>query len=68
MPLKAMFLTMTSESMMFNIFGILGKNEQLIQNVSGNFVHAATAGLGGLFAGYLMKKYLFKGKSSKEKG
>lgn len=64
LPLKGMMLAMTSESLLFNIFGIISKNDQLIQNVSGNFVHASAAGLGGLFSSYLIKKYLFKKRPS----
>lgn len=59
-PLKAMLIGMTSESLIFNIFGILGKNERLIQDTKGNFVHATAAALAGLVVGYLMKKFLFE--------
>lgn len=59
-PLKGMLLSMTGESLTFNIFGILAGNEQMIQNVSGNFVHASAAALGGLWIGFLYRKYLFK--------
>lgn len=59
-PLKGMLLAMTGESLTFNIFGILTRNEQMIQNVSGNFVHASSAALGGLWVGFLYQKYLLK--------
>ncbi len=58
-PLKAMLIGMTSESLVFNIFGILGGNEPLVQSVSGNYVHAIGAALSGLVVGFLMKKFLF---------
>lgn len=58
-PLKTLLIAMTSESLVFNIFGILGKNERLIQGVSGNFVHATAAALAGLIVGFFMKWFLF---------
>jgi hypothetical protein len=36
-----------------------------MQNVSGNFVHAPAAALGGLCVGFLMEKYLFKIKKNR---
>ncbi|MGD9154330.1 MAG: hypothetical protein PVG90_02350 [Bacillota bacterium] len=59
-PIKAMLIAMTSESLIFNIFGILGGNEHLVQNVSGNYVHASAAAFSGLLVGFLMKKCLFE--------
>ncbi len=56
--IKAIILTMTAESLLFNIFGTLGKNPYLIQDQSGNLVHASAAAIGGLSVGFLMKKYL----------
>lgn len=67
-PLKGMLLAMTGESLLFNIFGVLGKNQVLIQNVSGNYVHSLAAATAGLWVGFLYQKYLFKywkGKSLK---
>jgi hypothetical protein len=58
-PIKAMLIGMTSESLVFNIFGILAKNERLIQNVSGNYVHATAAALAGLAAGFFLKRFIF---------
>lgn len=58
-PFKCMLVTMTGESLLFNIFGILGKNERMIQSLSGNYVHSLAAGFGGWIAGLLVKKYLF---------
>ena len=59
-PLKGMLLAMTGESLTFNIFGVLGRNELMIQNVSGNFVHASAAAIAGLWVGFLYQKYLLK--------
>jgi hypothetical protein len=62
-PIKAILIGMTSESLIFNIFGVLGRNELLVQDVSGNCVHATAAALAGLAVGFLMKKFLFDGTS-----
>lgn len=58
-PLKIMLLTMTLESFVFIIFGVLGRNAYSIQDLSGNLVHASAAALGGLLTGYFIRKYLF---------
>lgn len=59
-PLKGMLIGMTGESLLFNIAGVLGRDERLIQNVSGNYVHASAAAIAGLWVGFLYKKYLYK--------
>lgn len=66
-PIKAMLIGMTSESLVFNIFGILGGNERLVQDVSGNYVHAAAAAFAGLAVGFLMQKFIFNKTSPKGK-
>lgn len=66
-PIKGMLIGMTAESFIFNIFGTLGGNEHLVQDVSGNYVHATAAGLAGLAVGYLMQKYIFDKTSGKSK-
>ncbi len=50
---------MTAEAVLFIIFGNLARNEYLIQDVAGNYVHASAAAISGLFRGFLIKKYLF---------
>ncbi len=59
-PIKSLLLSMTTQALVFCIFGVLGRNLNLIQNASGNFVHAFASGFGGLLAGYLIKKYLYR--------
>lgn len=69
-PIKAMLLTMTSESLLFNIFGVLNNNPLMIQDTIGNYVHALTAAMGGLTSGFLIQKFVFKinpKKSSKKR-
>ncbi len=58
-PLKAMFITMFAESLLFIVFGNFNRNEYMIQNATGNYIFASAAALGGLFRGFLIKKYLF---------
>jgi len=58
-PIKSMILTMLAESILFIVFGTLANNPNMIQDVTGNYIHAASAALSGLFRGFLMKKYLF---------
>jgi hypothetical protein len=58
-PIKTMLISMTLQSLIFNVFGVLGHNNKLIQSVSGNYVHASAAAIGGLVSGFLMKRYLF---------
>ena len=57
-PLKAMLIAMTVQSLIFTIYGVLGGNKNLTQNVGGNLVHTAAAVMGGLLTGFLMRKYL----------
>jgi hypothetical protein len=63
-PLKAMAIAMTAESLVFSIYGILGKNERIIQDIAGNYVHAAAAGLAGFVSGYVIKRFLFDERKS----
>lgn len=65
-PLKTMLLGMTAESVMFIIFGVLGQNELLVHDVSGNFVHATASAISSLAAGFLMRKYLFNVEQRKD--
>ncbi|NLO97958.1 MAG: hypothetical protein GX091_07810 [Peptococcaceae bacterium] len=58
-PFKSMLLAMTGQSLTFSIFGVLGRNNYLIQDVCGNYVHAFAAACSGVLLGYLFKKYLF---------
>lgn len=59
-PIKSMLLAMTSQAIVFLTFGTLGKNELMLQDAIGNYVHASTAGIGGLWVGFLYQKYLYK--------
>lgn len=56
---KCMLIAMTGESLLFNVYGILGKNERMVQSLSGNYIHCFAAGIGGWCTGLLLKKYLF---------
>lgn len=58
-PLKSMFISMVTEALLFVIFGTLARNESMLQNAVGNYVHASAAALGGLSRGFLIKRYLF---------
>jgi hypothetical protein len=58
-PIKAVFISMVSESLLFIIFGTFMRNENMIQTVAGNYTMASAAALGGLCRGYLIKEYLF---------
>lgn len=59
-PLKSMLMAMTGESLMFNVFGVLAGNQLIVQNVSGNYVHASAAAMGGALTGLLYQKFLYK--------
>lgn len=61
-PLKAMLIAMTIQSLLFITFGTLGGNQNLLQDVLGNFVHASAAAMAGLLTGYIQKKFLFDKK------
>ncbi|AFM43166.1 hypothetical protein Desaci_4316 [Desulfosporosinus acidiphilus SJ4] len=58
--IKCLFISMFAESLLFIIFGTLVGNIHLVQNTSGNYVHACAAAMGGLSRGFLIKRYLFK--------
>ncbi|HEX3048185.1 MAG TPA: hypothetical protein VHY08_25760 [Bacillota bacterium] len=57
-PVKALLLAMTGETLTFSIFGVLAGNQQIVQNVSGNYVHASA--MGGAITGFLYQKFLYK--------
>jgi hypothetical protein len=59
LPVKAALIVMTIESFVFIIFGVLGKNLNVIQKASGNFVHLIAAAIIGLLLGLLLKRYVF---------
>ena len=46
---------MTCQALIFSIYGILGGQSELVQSVSGNYVHASAAATGGLIIGYILK-------------
>lgn len=58
-PVKAMFISMVAESILFIVFGTLIRNEYMLQNTAGNYVQATAAAIAGLCRGYLIKRYLF---------
>ena len=58
-PIKAALLAMTSEALMFSIYGVLARNPNLTQDVSGNYVHASAEAIGGICVGLLLKRFLF---------
>lgn len=60
LPLKGMLIVMTCQAVIFSLYGILGGQSQLVQSVSGNYVHASGAAFGGLFVGYILKKFILK--------
>jgi hypothetical protein len=66
LPLKAMLIVMTGESLIYNIFGVLGRDERLTLNVSGNFVHAFAAAIGGLLGGFLTQRFFFPKNASRK--
>lgn len=59
-PFKSMLLAMTFQALVFTIYGVLGGNRHLLQDVSGNLVHTAAAAMAGLIGGLLLKKYVFE--------
>lgn len=60
LPLKGMLILMTCQALIFSIYGILGGQGELVQGVSGNYVHASAAAFGGIIIGYLLKKFILK--------
>lgn len=62
LPLKGMLILMTCQALIFSIYGILGGQSELVQSVSGKYVHASAAATGGLIIGYILKKFILKGK------
>jgi len=61
--LKAVFISMLAESILFIVFGNLVGNEHMLQDTVGNYVQAGAAAIAGLTRGYLIKRYLFKVKA-----
>lgn len=57
--LKAMFVSMVAESLLFIVFGTLARNEYMMVNTVSHFVLASAAAIGGLFRGFLIKRYTF---------
>ncbi|ODA39559.1 hypothetical protein [Desulfosporosinus sp. BG] len=51
---------MLAYSFIFAIFGTLAKNPHMLQTTLGNYIFTGTSSFGGAFAGFLIKKYLFK--------
>ncbi|NLC53448.1 MAG: hypothetical protein GX770_05730 [Firmicutes bacterium] len=60
LPLKGMLVLMTCQALIFSIYGILGGQHDLVQSVSGNYVHASAAAFGGLIIGYTLEKFIIK--------
>lgn len=57
--IKAVFISMFAESILFIVFGTLTRNEYMIQDAAGNYAQASAAAVAGLFRGYLIRRYLF---------
>lgn len=57
--IKAIFICMVAESILFILFGNLANNKFMMQDAVGNYMMAIAAALGGLGRGYLIKRYLF---------
>ena len=58
--IKAIFISMVAEALLFIVFGTFTRNEYMMQDVVGHYVLASAAAIGGLSRGYLIKKYLFR--------
>jgi len=67
LPIKAMLIGMTMQSLLFNIFGVLGGNTNLAQNVSGNLVHTSSAAMGSILVGLLIERFLLNKENAKLK-
>lgn len=57
--IKAVFISMFAEAILFIVFGTLTRNEYMIQDTTGNYIQASAAAIAGLVRGYLIKRYLF---------
>lgn len=57
--LKASIYGMVINAVIFQIFGTIIGNRNLIQNTTGNYMLAFTAALTGFTAGILLKKFVF---------
>jgi hypothetical protein len=57
--LKITIYAMVINALIFVIFGTLIGNKNLIQNTTGNYMLALSAALTGIYAGILLKKYVF---------
>lgn len=57
--LKIVIYAMTIHAIIFQIFGTIVNNPNMIQNTAGNYVFAFSTGFTGFVAGVLMKKYVY---------
>lgn len=57
--LKIIIYAMTINAVIFQIFGTIINNSNMIQNTAGNYVFAFSTGFIGFVAGVLMKKYVY---------
>ncbi len=62
--IKAVFISMFAEAILFIVFGTFMRNEYMIQNAAGNYSQASAAAIAGLVRGYLIKRYLFEKPNS----
>ena len=58
--LKSVFYSMVVNSLLFQIFGTMVGNPNVIQDTAGNYVFASSAALAGLFGGIILKKFILK--------
>lgn len=61
-PIKAMFISMVAEALLFIIFGTLARNEYMYVDAVGHYALASAAAIAGLFRGFLIKRYIFDDK------
>lgn len=57
--LKTTIYAMTINALIFEVFGTLARNQNMIQDVAGNFGFAVSTAFTGFIAGVLMKKYIY---------
>lgn len=63
-PIKALFIAMVAEALLFVVFGTLDGNKNMLMDVTSHYVHASAAALGGLSRGYLIQTNLFNRNQS----